>query len=101
MGVFILDMKHVPDRCPMFNEGVRKIFLEKSDKMEEIAGKLDIKVLVNVAVTIEHNIIMVLEAPSVEAVENFVMEMEFASFNIVNLRHAQTNEDILEKLSSG
>lgn len=100
MGVFILDMKHLPDMCPMFNEEVRKHFNEQSHKMGDIAAKLDIKILLNVGVTVEHNIIMVIEAPPVEAAENFIMEMEFMSFNVVNLRHAQLSEDIMKKLSN-
>ena len=48
MGVFILDMKHLPDMCPMFNEEVRKHFNEQSHKMGDIAAKLDIKILLNV-----------------------------------------------------
>lgn len=79
--------------------GVRKRFNEQSSKMEEIAAKLGIKILLNVGVAVEHNIIMVIEAPSVEAAENFIMEMEFMSFNVVSLRHAQLSQDIMEMLS--
>ena len=45
MGVFILDMKHLPDMCPMFNEEVREHFNEQSHKMGDIAAELDIKIL--------------------------------------------------------
>jgi hypothetical protein len=98
MELFILDMKHLPEMCPMFNLEVKHKFLERSSKLEEIAAKLDIKVVLNMGVAIEHNIIMVLEAPSVQAVENFIIEMQLSSFNIVTLRHAQYSEAIMEKL---
>ncbi|WJI10482.1 hypothetical protein FGU46_10465 [Methanobacterium sp. CWC-01] len=98
MELFILDMKHLPDMCPMFNPEVKHTFFERSSHMEEVAAKLDVKIVLNMGVAIEHNIIMVLEAPSVQAVENFIMEMQFSSFNVVNLRHAQYSEDIMKKL---
>jgi hypothetical protein len=61
---------------------------------------LDVKIVINMGVAIEHNIIIVLEAPSVHAVENFIKEMQFSSFNVVNLRHAQYSQVIMEKLNN-
>ena len=97
MSLFILDMKHSPEMCPMNNDKVRKKFKEQFSKIEEIADKLEIKILMNITVAIEHNIIIVLEAPSIQAAENFIMEMGLVSFNTITLRHAQYSDDIVKK----
>lgn len=98
MYVFILDMKHSPEMCPMNNDKIRKKFKEQYSKMEEIASKLEIKILLNIGVAIEHNIIIVLEAPSIEAAKNFIMEMELLSFNTITMRHAQYSDDVMKMI---
>jgi len=99
MPVFIMDMKHSPEMCPMFNDKVGRMFKEQYNKIEEIADKLEIKILINLGVFNEHYILIIVEAPSIEAVESFIREMKFFSFNNITLRHAQYSDDIMKGMN--
>lgn len=97
MPVFILDMEHSPEMCPMYNDKIRKKFKQQYSKMKEIAAKLDIKILINLSVAMDHTSLLILEAPSVESMENFVMEMGLVSFQTITMRHAINTDEVIER----
>lgn len=97
MPVFILDMEHSPEMCPMYNDKIRKKFKQQYSKMKEIAAKLDIKILINLSVAMDHTSLLILEAPSVESMENFVMEMGLVSFQTITMRHAINTDEVVER----
>ncbi|MCE5214789.1 hypothetical protein FGU46_10420 [Methanobacterium sp. CWC-01] len=97
MPVFILDMEHSPEMCPMYNDKIRKKFKEQYNKMKEIAAKLEIKILINLSVAMDHTSLLILEAPSVESMENFVMEMGLVSFQTITMRHAINTDEVIER----
>ena len=97
MPVFILDMEHSPEMCPMYNDKIRKKFKQQYSKMKEIAAKLDIKILINLSVAMDHTSLLILEAPSVESMENFVMEMGLISFQTITMRHAINTDEVVER----
>lgn len=97
MPMFALDMVHSPEMCPMYNDKVRKKLKEQSSKMKEIAANLDVKILISVNSAVDHTILMVVEAPSIQSVEHFVMEMGLVSFNTITYRHVQHSEDVLKR----
>jgi len=83
--------------CPMYNDKVRKKFKEQYSKMKEVAARLEVKILINLSVALDHTILVVVEAPSIQAVENFVMEIGAVSFNTLTVRHAQYSEDFMKR----
>ena len=97
MPVFILDMEHSPEMCPMYNDKIRKKFKEQYNKKKEIAAKLEIKILINLSVAMDHTSLLILEAPSVESMENFVMEMGLVSFQTITMRHAINTDEVVER----
>lgn len=97
MPVFILDMEHSPEMCPMYNEKIKKKFKEQYSKMKEIAAKQEIKILINLSVAMDHTSFLVLEAPSVQAMENFVMELGLVSFQTITMRHAIDTDDVVRR----
>lgn len=97
MPVFILDMEHSPEMCPMYNDKIRKKFKQQYSKMKEIAAKLDIKILINLSVAMDHTSLLILEAPTVESMENFVMEMGLISFQTITMRHAINTDEVVER----
>ena len=97
MPVFILDMEHSPEMCPMYNDKIRKKFKEQYNKKKEIAAKLEIKILINLSVAMDHTSLLILEAPSVESMENFVMEMGLVSFQTITMRHAINTDEVIER----
>lgn len=97
MPVFILDMEHSPEMCPMYNDKIRKKFKEQYSKMKEIAAKLDVKILINLSVAMDHTSLLIVEAPSVESMETFVMEMGLVSFQTITMRHAINTDEVVER----
>ncbi|MBM4241196.1 MAG: hypothetical protein FJ150_05995 [Euryarchaeota archaeon] len=81
----------------MYNDKVRKKFKEQYSKMKEVAARLEVKILINLSVALDHTILVVVEAPSIQAVENFVMEIGAVSFNTLTVRHAQYSEDFMKR----
>lgn len=90
-------MKHSPDMCPMYNDKVRKKFKEQYSKIKEIAAKLDIKILINLSVAMDHSSLLVIEASSVESMENFVMELGLVPFQTITMRHAIKTDDVVKR----
>lgn len=97
MPVFILDMKHSPEMCPMYNDKIKRKFKEQYSKMKEIAAKQEIKILINLSVALDHTSLFVLEAPSIQAMENFIMEMGIVSFQTITIRHAIDTDEVVRR----
>jgi len=98
MPVFSVNMRHIPESCPMFNEEVRKKFKKVVVKREEAAKKHDVKVLSAYTSILDHLIFYVVEAPSQLAVENYFMEIGFAFWNNVEIRQVRAVEDVVKKV---
>lgn len=97
MPMFAIDMVHSPEMCPMYNEKVKMKFKEQAGRMKEMAANLDIKILINVSSPADHTILVVVDAPSLQAAENFIMEMGMVSFNTVTFRHVVPSEDVIKR----
>ncbi|MCP8304518.1 MAG: hypothetical protein H3Z50_03490 [archaeon] len=76
MPTFLEISRHSPENCPIYNEKVRKIMMEGFDKLEGLLKKHRVKMVGGWAVTTEHLMIMVYDAPSLEAFEKLGMEWE-------------------------
>lgn len=97
MPMFAIDMVHSPEMCPMYNEKVKIKFKEQAERMKEIAANLDVKILISVNSPADHTILTVVDAPSLQAAENFIMELGMASFNTVTFRHVIPHEDVIKR----
>jgi len=77
MPTFMVILRHSPENCDWFNEKSRKATLEFMGKVDELLKKHGIKMLG--AWTMDpagHQSFWVVEAPSVEAFQEFGMEPE-------------------------
>jgi len=92
-------MRHTPESCPMFNEEVKKKFKEAVVKRQEIAKKHEIKVLSAYTSIMGHLIFFVVEAPSQQTVENYLMEVGFAFWNNAEIRQVIAVEDVVKKVT--
>jgi len=99
MAIFLINMKHSPESCPMFNEDVMKKFKGLVAKREEVAKKHEIKVLSAYTSTPDHLTFYVVEAPSQQAVESYFIEVGFAFWNNVEIRQVKLVEDVVKKVT--
>lgn len=97
MPIFILDLEHSPEMCPMYNENVKKKFVEQYSKMKEISAKLEIKILINLSVVLDHTSLVVVDAPSIQAVENWIMEMGLLGSQTIHIRHAINTDESVKR----
>lgn len=64
---------------------------------EEVRKKLGIKALSNSTSTLSHEIFAIVEAPSQQAVGNYVVEVGFAFWNTAKILQVQPVEDVIKK----
>ena len=82
----------------MFNEENRKKFKELVVKRREVAEKYEIKVLSAYTSILDHLIFLILEAPSQQAVENYLIEVGLAFWNDIEIRQVKAVEDVIRKV---
>ena len=78
MSIFAVNMKHVPESCPLFNNNVREKVKKTVIKGEDIAKKHGIKVLSGVVSVLDHRIFYVIESDSQIKVEEYLKEIGYA-----------------------
>jgi hypothetical protein len=99
LPIFAVNMKHTPESCPMFNNDVKKGFKELIGKKEEIQKKNEVKILSGWTSTLSHLIFFIVEAPSQQAIESWLLDAGWASWNNVEiLTQVQPVEDVIKKV---
>ena len=79
--LFLQISKHSPESCPMNNEKVKKATVDLMAKMDQLTKKHGIKVVGGWTPLVGHLIVMVCDAPSMEAMLKFSMEPEVMSWS--------------------
>ena len=69
MKNFVVIAEHPPQLCPHSNAAARKI-MGRASEIEAIAKRLEIEIIFNGIPVPEHQTIMIVRAPSFEAVRN-------------------------------
>mgnify|MGYP001103336129 CR=1 FL=1 len=99
MPIFAVNMKHTPESCPMFNNDVKKKFKEMVENREEVKKKHGIKAISAYTSTLSHIVFIIVEAPSQQAVESYLVESGFAFWNTVEiLTQVQPVEDVIKRV---
>jgi len=98
MSIFAVNMRHVPESCPMFNSTVRertkKIVMNGGD----VAKKHKIKIVSGVVSMLDHRIYFVIESESQSNVEEYLREIDYASWNIITIKQVRPIEEVLKQL---
>jgi uncharacterized protein with GYD domain len=81
MPLFLQISKHAPESCPMHNEKVKKATVDLMTKMGSLTKKHGIKVVGGWNAMPEHLIVVVYDAPNMEALMKFAMEPEVMSWS--------------------
>ena len=102
MHTFIEITRHSPENCPMYNEKVRKIMFQGFNRLEELLKKYGVKMIGGWAVSTEHLMFAVYEAPSLEAFEKLGMEWEkitrAGAFFTCEIKLANNLEEMMKML---
>ncbi len=99
MPTFLMISRHSPENCPAFNEKARTASMNLTSKMPELLKKHGVKFVGSWVAGWEHTNYMVVEAPSIEAFQNFGYEPEvFATgaFETMEIKIVMTMEEALK-----
>jgi hypothetical protein len=99
MPKYVLRLTHPPDQCPTANAKTRKILVEGASAIPELAEKLKIKFLAGPLILgTEHDGIAVVEADSVETVQEFILQSGLVQWNSVRVSSARTLPEAIEEM---
>ncbi len=93
---YVALVRHSPESCPGSNARIRERAEQALGKMEEIGKKHQVKPKSMHVLTPSHLVIFILEAPSIEAVRDFLIESGFDQWNDIELYPSQTPEEAMQ-----
>jgi hypothetical protein len=93
---FVVVAEHPPQLCPHSNAAAREI-MQRVPEIEAIAEKLDIEIIFSGIPVPEHQTIMILRAPSFEAVRTFTVETNFVQINTITIRQTESVEEFFDE----
>jgi hypothetical protein len=81
MPQYVILQEHPPGNCPVASKGAREWFKKIFPEVENVAKKFGVKLVVPyIHLDPAHKGLMLLEAPSAEAVRDFLMQAGFFHF---------------------
>ena len=99
MPKYVVRLTHPPDQCPTANTKTRKILVEGASAIPELAAKLKIKFVAGPLILgMEHDGIAVVEADSVETVQEFILQSGLMQWNSVRVSSARTLQEAIEEM---
>jgi hypothetical protein len=93
---FVVIATHPPNLCPHSNAAARKI-MERVSDIEAIAKSLGIEIIFSGIPVPEHQTIMILRAPSFEAVRTFTVKTHFVQINTITIRQTESVEEFFDE----
>jgi hypothetical protein len=96
MKNFVVIAEHPPQLCPHSNAAARKI-MGRVSEIEAIAKRLEIEIIFTGIPVPEHQTIMILRAPSFEAVRTFTIETNFVQINTITIRQTESVEEFFNE----
>ena len=100
MATFLMIMKDTPQTCPLFNAQSAKAYSDWLAKLPDINKKYGIRHLASCTVIQgEHVSTIIVEAPSLEAVQRATMEPEYFAlykFGTIEIQPALSGEETVK-----
>jgi len=93
---YVVIAEHPPQLCPHSNAAARKI-MERVSEIESIAKRLEIEIIFSGIPVPEHQTIMILRAPSFEAVRTFTVDTNFVQINTITIRQTESVEEFFNE----
>ena len=99
MPQYVVRMMHPPDQCPTANAKTRKMLVEGVSAIPQLAQKLKVKFVAGpLIIGMEHEGVAVVEADSVEAVQEFILQSGLVQWNSVRVSSARTLPEAVEEM---
>lgn len=99
--LFLQISRHSPESCPLHHEKAKKAMMDLTAKMEKLMKKYGIKMIGNWVAIPQHLIVMVCDAPNMEALLHLSMEpeaMAWISYNTTETMPVMTIEEVMKLL---
>lgn len=100
MPQYVIRLTHPPDQCPTANAKTRKMLLEGATALPQLAQKLRVKITAGPLILgMEHEGVAVVEADSVETVQEFILQSGLMQWNAVRVSSARSMQQAVEEMS--
>jgi hypothetical protein len=97
---YVILGQHPPDLCPTSNAKTRERVQQMLTQMEAAQKKYQVSVLSGHVLGASHRMVVLTEAPSVEAVRDFVMETALVQWNTVEIYPSWALDEALAQAST-
>jgi uncharacterized protein with GYD domain len=97
--LFLQISKHSPESCPIHNETTKKVLTDLTAKTDQLTKKYGIKVIGSWVSVPDHLIVMVFDAPNMEAMLKISMEpemMAWIGYTTSELKPVMTLEETMK-----
>jgi hypothetical protein len=89
---------HTPETCPLNNPVNRKLAIEMSEKLAELAKENHVELKEQFHSALEHNFVWIADAENGHTVQKFLIGLEWAKFNIMRIFPIGTFKMLVEEL---
>jgi hypothetical protein len=97
MPEYAVLQSHPPDNCPMTNKAVREFVMKQFPKNPAIAKRLGVKVKMEIHLDPDHQAFILFEAPSAEAVRDYLAEAGYGHFSRLSFHMVTPIEELLKQ----
>ncbi|MDA4130555.1 MAG: hypothetical protein OK457_07270 [Thaumarchaeota archaeon] len=99
MPTYVVLSDHPPSNCPSSNKAAREFAMKTMGGMDKVMEKYKIKQNVALHLDPGHKVLLVLEAPSVEAVRDMIYELGYSEWNDTVVYPTTPVAELLGKVS--
>lgn len=96
MFQYAVMQNHPPDNCPMTNKAVRDFIKKKATELPSLQEELKVNIVYDIHLDPAHKILTVFEAPSAEAVRDFLVRGGYMYIWEMELYLVTTTEEIMK-----
>ncbi len=93
---YVALMRHSPESCPASNAKVRERVEQAMGGMEAAGKKHQVKLKSSHVKLAGHLVVLIFEAPSIEAVQNFLIEGGMVQWNDVEIYPSVSMEEAMQ-----
>jgi hypothetical protein len=97
---YVLVGSHSPEICPTSNSKIRELLLQTGPNIPKIAEKAGVKIVAGPFVNREHTTVLIVEASSGEALDQFIVESRLPQWNSVRVLPSLPMEEGLKDITS-
>jgi hypothetical protein len=98
MPRYVAILEHSPDNCPTSNKAVRSAVEKLPSQLPAAMQKHNVKMLSDNVLGPTHKVVLILEAPNIEAVRNFIQDTGLVQWNETTVAPAVTIEETMKSI---